>query len=139
MRPTAPRPSMQIEPALRRLNLLATILGLLFLSCGPSVPATSPPTSEQRVSVTNVDGPTIAVLIGGRELVRVACGGQATLDPRGDAGPLPWQIDFVLEDGSAFGSVSESASHLLPYVLIRADGVIAGDTPGIGPVPATCP
>lgn len=137
---TSVRPSMPMGPVLGRPHLVAGIfIGLLLVGCGPSAPRTSTPVSSTQVSISNIDGPTVAVVIGGRELARLSCGSSTALDPAGEAGPLPWRIEFVREDGRVFGTVDEPSSNVLPYILVRADGVVAGNTPGIGPGPATCP
>lgn len=130
---------MQVGPALAWPHLAILTIGLIVVSCGPSAPVTSPPPSATQVSVINLDGPTVAVMISGRELARLSCGSETTLDPAGGAGPLPWHLEFIRNDGGVLGTVDESASHFLPYIIVRADGVVAGGTPGIGPVPATCP
>ena len=55
------------------------------------------------------------------------------------AGPLPWDIELIATDGSIFGTVHETADSFLGYVTVRADGVVAGDAPAIGPAPVGCP
>jgi hypothetical protein len=122
-----------------QVGLLILLTGLFLVSCGPSGPPATKLTADSKVSVVNVDGPTVGVRIGGRDVTRLVCGEQTVLDPGGDAGALPWRIEFLLGDGSVFGTVDESVSSLLPYIVIRFDGVVTGTTPGIGPVPAACP
>lgn len=112
---------------------------LVFLvalaACGPGG-VTAPPGGV--VTVTNIDGPEVTIRVGGRDLGRVACQSEVTVDEAA-AGSLPWDLEFVRPDGSVLGTVHEAADSFRAYIVVRADGVVSGTAPAIGPAPAGCP
>jgi hypothetical protein len=114
--------------------LLAGAL-ILLASCGVGgQPAPAAPVVEVR----NVDGPEVAIRVGGREIKRVECQSTVTID-EATAGSLPWDLDFIGPDGNLLGTVHESTNDFRPYVVVRADGIVSGDAPAIGPAPVGCP
>lgn len=119
--------------------LSATLAGALLSACAPVGSGLVSQSPAWRVSVTNLDGPTVRLLIGARQVATLNCGDEVDLNPARTGLPLPWHIAFVRTDGSSVGSVDETESEFWPYIVIRYDGVVAGDAPGIGPVPRACP
>ena len=108
---------------------------VVLAACVPSG-AMAPPGGA--VTVRNVDGPEVMIRAGGRDLGRVACQSEITVDEAA-AGSLPWDLEFVRPDGSMLGTVHEAANDFRAYIVVRADGVVAGTAPAIGPAPAGCP
>jgi hypothetical protein len=110
--------------------------GALILLAGCGVGGQPAPAAPV-VEVRNVDGPEVAIRVRGREIKRVACQSTVTID-EATAGSLPWDLDFIGPDGS-LGTVHEGTSDFHAYVVIRADGIVSGDAPAIGPAPVGCP
>jgi hypothetical protein len=91
------------------------------------------------LQVENRDGPTLQMMVNGAEAEILACGEEMGLG-RGEAlfGPLPWSIAFYRLDGTLFASTEESVTSFKRYIVIRRDGLVAGDTVISGPVSVGC-
>ena len=135
----AASPRVRPEVMLSR-NWLSRIVGalmvaVLFAGCGPTSEA-SGPGEPAALHIVNVDGPGVSVILGGKVLAAVPCGGDASLMPGGQLPPLPWDLAVRADDGAILGSVSISGS--LPLaILIRGRSVLTGSWPmSYGPAPS---
>ena len=132
---------------LRRVTcaLGAAALGFGIISCGSfGAPAT---TSEPfSLTVNNIDGPPVDVLVNGKIVVHVVCYAQdpnavaPVLVPTGSLPPTPWTVTVTSRDAT-IGSWNEDGMHGPRTILIRAGGAAveaaAGSNPG--PMPgSTC-
>jgi hypothetical protein len=128
----------------RAASIVTTVM--LVVGCGsgaqPSGAAdragTQPAAAGERASlhIVNVDGPDVAVMLGGETVATVPCGGSATLEPGGSLPGLPWDLSVRSADGASLRSMSITGP--LPQgVLIRGRSVITGSWPmSYGPAPS---
>jgi len=112
---------------------VSTWAALLF---AVAVGAAACSSSQQSVTVRNVDGPSVNVSIAGTSLGTVKCGETKTWSADAGASPPPWHVDVTKLDGSAFGAADAGSG---AEVRIRTDGVVSGPPNGaLGPAAAPC-
>lgn len=101
----------------RRRRVLAGYLTLLFATaCGPPF----------QMSVRNVDGPDLALVINGQAMAELPCGtGRLVIRPGLNAPLLPWRLELRRADGEIFASTEVDGSiGPLQELVIRDIGVI---------------
>mgnify|MGYP000728182338 CR=1 FL=1 len=96
---------------------LAGLVALLFVTaCGP----------PYQMSVRNVDGPDLALVINGQAMAELLCGtGRLVIRPGVNAPLLPWRLELRRADGEIFASTEVDGSvGPAQELVIRDIGVI---------------
>jgi hypothetical protein len=116
------------------------VLASVLAGCTVS-PSASPGGEVSTVHFVNVDGPKVAISLGGQVISTVGCGAAVVLEPgQGSLPNLPWDLTVTSSTGTVLG-----AAHLAnpgpDTVLIRETTVLVGTSPmSYGPAPASpCP
>jgi hypothetical protein len=113
--------------------LAAALLAAGCVSSTTRVGSDSPADSVQSLSVADVDGPPVDLLIGGAVVASVPCSGYATLTEGSGAVPrLPWSLDVRRQGGPV----------LRQFDVTTADGwqlLLRGDSIGLGQFGSTGP
>ncbi len=129
-------------PARRMVQpgLLGTIAVLLLAACSASsapTPASfAPSASPYSLSVADVDGPPIDILIAGRLVAEVSCSGYTTLRVgQGGVPPLPWSLDVRQQGGGLMQHFDVVGGEDF-MLLVRGDSVSLGHFGSAGPTTA---
>ena len=95
-----------------------------------SDPTDAPPI----LHLVNVDGPDVAISIGGRVVAELPCGASRELAVSDGSSPLPWALEVRATDGEVIGTPTIGA---LPQgLLVRGRSVLTGPWPmDYGPAP----
>jgi hypothetical protein len=116
---------------------VAVLVGLMLAACDPMMPSPSP-TEAQILHVVNVDGPEVAVVVGGQTIAIVSCGGAQEVEPGQTAPALPWNLMVHSTDGQELGSPTR-VTQLPRTLLIRGRNATLGPWPMISYGPAAPP
>jgi hypothetical protein len=88
------------------------------------------------VTVENLDGPVVSVVVHDRTVATLDCGEPPFVMDATTLGPLPTILRFVTSDETEFGRPVDITGDESLEVLVRSDGVVSGTAGGArGPAP----
>ncbi len=86
------------------------------------------------LTVLNVDGPGVSLLVDDQVVVAVPCGASATVMPNEELPKLPWNLAVRADNGEVIGSLSLEG--LPEWVVVRGRSILVGRSPSYGPAPS---